>query len=70
MTGITNKIYTVNDPNQDVNDINKLRNLPEATTTVDYYSNNGTLNNPMGSNYFAVETRKSLGTRLFKPLPI
>lgn len=58
MTGITNKIYTVNDPKQDINDINKLRSLPEATTTVDYYSNNGTLNNPMDSNYFAVETRK------------
>ncbi|RRG18270.1 hypothetical protein D3P96_03015 [Weissella viridescens] len=58
VTGITNKIYTVNDPKQDVNDINKLRSLPEATTTVDYYSNNGTLNNPMESNYFMVETRK------------
>ncbi|MBX4172549.1 phage baseplate upper protein [Weissella viridescens] len=58
MTGITNKIYTVNDSKQDVNDINKLRGLPEATTTVDYYSNNGTLNNPMESNYFMVETRK------------
>ena len=58
MTGITNKIYTVNDPQQDVNDINKLRSLPEATTTVDYYSNNGASNNPMDSNYFTVETRK------------
>lgn len=68
MTGITNKIYTVNDPKQDINDVNKLRSLPEATTTVDYYSNNGTLNNPMDSNYFMVETRKATRDTAFQTI--
>lgn len=58
ITGTVIKVYTSNEPVQDVNDINKLKELPSSTTTTEYFSNNGTLNNPMESKYFMVETQK------------
>ncbi|WP_307994758.1 BppU family phage baseplate upper protein [uncultured Weissella sp.] len=58
ITGTVIKVYTSNEPVQDVNDINKLKEQPSSTTTTEYFSNNGTLNNPMESKYFMVETQK------------
>ena len=58
-TGNTIPIFFSATPQQDINDVVKLRDLPEGTTTRTYYTGNKALNNPIPNNdNFMIETHK------------
>ncbi|WP_419154087.1 hypothetical protein [Weissella viridescens] len=67
-TGTTIKFFDNTSPQQDLNDITVLRNLPKGTTSRSYYYGNQLKNNPITLDYVLVETHKLTDFKAFQTL--
>lgn len=66
MTGTVIRYFNGNNPQQDLNDPQVLRDMRSGTTQTTYYGGNEVKNNPIGTDYIVVTRHKITGVSVYE----